>query len=135
MVEYKVEDSLELREFIAILMESGLSKRRPMDNPDLLDRMLRNSNLMITARIDGELVGFLRALSDFSYRTFVADLAVVRLSQNQGIGRRLLAEARKVGPGVRLILFAAENAKAFYQKLGFQLHERCYQLKPEEVLR
>jgi ribosomal protein S18 acetylase RimI-like enzyme len=135
MIEYKVEDSLELREFIDILIESGLSKRRPMENQDLLNRMLCNSNLMISARVEGKLVGFLRALSDFSYRTFIADLAVVETYQNQGIGRRLLTEARKAGPEARLILFAAENAEAFYQKLGFQLHERCYQLKPEELLR
>jgi len=135
MVDYKIEDSLELREFIVVLRESGLSKRRPMDNPDLLSRMLRNSNLLISARVDGVLIGFIRALSDFSYRTFIADLAVVETYQNQGIGRRLLTEARKAGPEARLILFAAENAEAFYQKLGFQLHERCYQLKPEELLR
>jgi len=67
--------------------------------------------------------GILRGLTDFGYRTFVADLAVIRNYQNQGIGRGLLEEAQKSGPDARLVLFSAEDAEGFYQKLGFQLHE------------
>jgi GNAT superfamily N-acetyltransferase len=134
MINFKIEKDLKLQEFIEVLENSGLANRRPMDNPDLLNRMLINSNLLITARHQGQLVGILRGLTDFSYRTFVADLAVVRDFQNQGIGRGLLEEARKSALDARLFLFSAEDAEGFYQKLGFQLHERCYQLKPEERL-
>jgi N-acetylglutamate synthase-like GNAT family acetyltransferase len=45
-----------------------------------------------------------------------------------------LEEARKSGPEARFVLFLAQDAEDFYQKLGFQLYERCYQLKPEERL-
>jgi GNAT superfamily N-acetyltransferase len=111
-----------------------LAKRRPMDNPDLLNRMLQNSNLIITARYQEGLVGVLRALSDFNYRTFVADLAVIPTFQNRGIGKALLEESRKSAPEARLFLFSAEDAEGFYKKVGFQLHELCYQLKPSEKL-
>jgi GNAT superfamily N-acetyltransferase len=134
MINFKIEKDLKLQEFIEVLENSGLANRRPMDNPDLLNRMLINSNLLITARNQGQLVGILRGLTDFSSRTFVADLAVVRDFHNQGIGRGLLEEARKSALDARLFLFSAEDAEGFYQKLGFQLHERCYQLKPEERL-
>jgi len=134
MINFQIEKDLKLQEFIEVLEKSGLANRRPMDNPGLLDRMLINSNLLIAARHQGQLVGILRGLTDFSYRTFVADLAVIRNFQNQGIGRGLLEEARKSVPDVRLFLFSAEDAEGFYQKIGFQLHERCYQLKPEERL-
>lgn len=135
MVSYQLESDLPLQEYINILDSSGLGKRRPMDDRDHLDRMLKGSNLILTAREDGELVGVLRALSDFCYRTFIADLAVVSERQGKGIGRALLQKARETAPEARLFLFSAEDAEGFYQKLGFQLHERCYQLKVGEPLR
>jgi GNAT superfamily N-acetyltransferase len=105
-----------------------------MEDPQLLERMLLGSNLLITARSDGQLVGFLRGLSDFCYRSFIADLAVSQAYQRNGIGRQLLKIAREQAPEARLILFSAEDALPFYQKLGFHLHERCYQLKVGEEL-
>jgi GNAT superfamily N-acetyltransferase len=134
MISYQVELALGLNEFQFILEDSGLSARRPMEDPQLLERMLLGSNLLITARSDGQLVGFLRGLSDFCYRSFIADLAVSKSHQHQGIGRQLLKVAREQAPEARLILFSAEDALPFYEKLGFHLHERCYQLKTGEEL-
>jgi ribosomal protein S18 acetylase RimI-like enzyme len=134
MISYQVELALGLNEFQFILEDSGLSARRPMEDPQLLERMLLGSNLLITARSDGQLVGFLRGLSDFCYRSFITDLAVSQAYQRNGIGRQLLKIAREQAPEARLILFSAEDALPFYQKLGFHLHERCYQLKVGEEL-
>lgn len=129
MVTYQIQTDLPLREYIDILNSSGLGKRRPMDDRGHLDRMLKGSNLILTAREDGVLVGVLRALSDFCYRTFIADLAVKKERQGEGIGKALIQKARETAPEARLFLFSVEDAEGFYQKLGFQLHERCYQLK------
>ena len=134
MISYQVELSLELIEFQSILEDSGLSARRPMEDPLLLERMIKGSNLLITARSEGQLVGFLRGLSDFCYRSFIADLAVAHSYQRKGIGRQLIQVARNQAPDARLILFSAEDALPFYEKLGFHLHERCYQLKAGEEL-
>ena len=134
MISFQVESALRLNEFQFILEDSGLSVRRPMEDPQLLERMLLGSNLLITARSEGQLVGFLRGLSDFCYRSFIADLAVAHSYQRKGIGRQLIQVARNQAPDARLILFSAEDALPFYEKLGFHLHERCYQLKVGEEL-
>ncbi|MFN4000219.1 GNAT family N-acetyltransferase [Algoriphagus sp.] len=134
MISFQVEKNLSLEEYIFILTDSGLGKRRPMHDPDHLNRMIQGSNLLITAREDGQLIGFLRGLSDFCYRCFIADLAVAKNYQGKGIGREILKFTRSLAPEARLILFAAEDAEPFYQKLGFKPHEHCYQLKPEEPL-
>jgi GNAT superfamily N-acetyltransferase len=134
MISYQVELSLDLIEFQFILEDSGLSERRPMEDPQLLERMIKGANLLITARSEGQLVGLLRGLSDFCYRSFIADLAVARSFQRKGIGRQLIQEARNQAPEARLILFSAEDAAPFYKKLGFHLHKRCYQLKAGEEL-
>lgn len=134
MITFQTEKSLRLDEYIFILDDSGLGKRRPMDNPGHLDQMIKGSNLLVTAREDGQLIGFLRGLSDFCYRCFIADLAVAKDYQGKGIGREILQFTRSLAPEARLILFAAEDAEPFYQKLGFKPHEHCYQLKPDEPL-
>ncbi|RAI83717.1 GNAT family N-acetyltransferase [Algoriphagus yeomjeoni] len=134
MVSFEIEKNLSLVEFIYVLDESGLGLRRPMHDQNHLERMLVNSNLVIVAREDGQVVGVLRALTDFSYRTFIADLAVISTRQKEGIGKGMLKFARSIAPDARLILFSAENSVPFYRKLGFYLHERCYQLKPEEKI-
>jgi GNAT superfamily N-acetyltransferase len=134
MISYQIETKISLKEFQSILEESGLAHRRPMDDLNLLARMISGSNLLITARAEGKLVGLLRGISDHCYRTFITDLAVSQDYQRKGIGRQLLTIAREQAPEARLILFSAEDAAPFYENLGFHLHERCYQLKAGEEL-
>jgi len=134
MITFQVESSITLEEYVFILDDSGLGKRRPMDDPEHLQRMIDGSNLLVTARENGKLVGLLRGLSDHCYRCFIADLAVAKVYQGKGLGRKMLQFTRDLAQDARLILFAAEDAEPFYQKLGFKLHERCYQLKPGEEL-
>jgi GNAT superfamily N-acetyltransferase len=131
---FQLEYGISLKEFQLILEDSGLSARRPMEDPLLLERMIKGANLLITARLEGQLVGLLRGISDFCYRSFIADLAVARSFQRKGIGRLLIQIARNQAPEARLFLFSAEDAAPFYENLGFHLHERCYQLKAGEEL-
>ena len=57
--------------------------------------MLAHADIILTARADdGLLVGLSRAISDFSYCTYLSDLAVDVAFQRQGIGR-----TRRRGPG------------------------------------
>jgi ribosomal protein S18 acetylase RimI-like enzyme len=134
MISYQLEAEISINEFQSILEESGLARRRPMEDLNLLERMISGSNLLVTARAEGQLVGLLRGISDHCYRSFIADLAVSQAFQRKGIGRQLLKIAREQAPEARLILFSAEDALSFYEKLGFHLHERCYQLKVGEEL-
>ena len=134
MISYQLEAEISIKEFQSILEESGLARRRPMDDLNLLERMISGSNLLVTARAEGQLVGLLRGISDHCYRSFIADLAVSQGYQRKGIGRQLLTIAREQAPEARLILFSAEDAAPFYENLGFHLHERCYQLKAGEEL-
>jgi GNAT superfamily N-acetyltransferase len=134
MISYQLEAEISINEFQSILEESGLARWRPMEDLNLLARMISGSNLLVSARAEGQLVGLLRGISDHCYRSFITDLAVSQDYQRKGIGRQLLTIAREQAPEARLILFSAEDAAPFYENLGFHLHERCYQLKAGEEL-
>ena len=134
MISIQTEQTVTLEEFMKVLDESGLGKRRPMDDQKLLNKMILGTNLWVTAREEGPLIGLMRGISDYCYRTFVADLAVIKSYQGKGIGTEILTCTREVAPTARLFLFSAEDAEGFYKKLGFHLHERCYQLKTGEPM-
>lgn len=126
-VVYAREQDLSVEAFRLLLVDSGLGARRLIDDADRLDRMVRHSNLIITARIDGELVGVSRALSDFAHCCYLADLAVVESAKGKGIGQQLIAEIRRhAGPESMCLLLAAPNAESFYDHIGMPRSERAF---------
>ncbi len=116
---YALEPRLSVAEFRQVLVESTLAARRPVDDLDRLERMLRGANLIVTARVDGALVGIARSVTDFAYCCYLSDLAVIERVQGRGIGRELIEQTRRhVGPEVSVILAAAPAAVAFYERIG-----------------
>ena len=129
-IRYSVEPDLLVEEFRAVLVSSGLSKRRPVDDELRLARMLSNASLVITARADGRLVGVARAVTDFAYCCYLSDLAVDGALQRRGIGRRLIAETRTAaGVETTLVLVAAPGADDAYHKIGLEPFSGCWGIR------
>ena len=129
-IAYALEPDLSAEEFRAVLIASTLGVRRPVDDLQRLDKMLRQADVIMTARDAGRLVGVSRAISDFSYCCYLSDLAVDALYQRQGIGKRLIAETHAGGGGdlVTLILLAAPAAEQYYARIGMQQRPSCWTL-------
>jgi ribosomal protein S18 acetylase RimI-like enzyme len=126
-IVYAREQALTAAEFIDVLQRSGLSERRPVDDRDRIERMLAHSNLIVTARVDGRLVGVSRALTDFGFCCYLSDLAVDRSCQRSGIGRRLIEETRRAaGPQAACILLSAPGALDFYRAIGMPQADNAF---------
>ncbi len=126
-VVYMVEPELTAEEFRQVLLDSGLAERRPVDNSPRLERMLRGANLIVTARLDGVLVGIARSVTDWSFCCYLSDLAVSKQAQGKGIGRELIERTREAcGPEVSVILCAAPGAITFYESIGMPRHPDCF---------
>ncbi|MFJ7439576.1 GNAT family N-acetyltransferase [Methylorubrum thiocyanatum] len=118
-VVYGLEPDLDAEAFQGILVESGLAPRRPAEYLERLDRILRASDLIVTARLGGRLVGVARTLTDFAFCAYLSDLAVARDCQGRGIGRRLITETRAAaGPETSLLLTAAPGVEGYYEAIG-----------------
>lgn len=87
-IEYKIHDKVTADEIIELYRDAGLT--RPIDDPDRIERMYAGSNLIVTARENGKLVGVSRAITDGAWSTYLADLAVSPKAQKSGIGKRLV---------------------------------------------
>ena len=126
---YASEDFLSVDEYIDVVRKSGLD--RPIDDRRRIERMLKHSNLHVTARQDGRLVGFARSLTDFCFCCYLSDLAVDRACQGQGIGRRLIEETRQAAGGERTttLLLSAPTAMTFYQGIKMPQADNCFRYR------
>ncbi len=131
-VQYALEPDLSIDEFVSVLRRSGLASRRPVEERARVSDMLKHADIIVTARDPGgQLIGVSRAITDFSYCTYLSDLAVDEVCQKQGIGRQLIAETHlAAGVGTRLILLSAPAARSYYPHIGMQRHDCCWTIPP-----
>lgn len=130
-IDYAIETGLGADEFIAVLRASTLAERRPVDDRARIERMLRNADVLVTARRGGALVGVSRAITDFSFCTYLSDLAVARDFQGRGIGRELIRRTHEAaGLQTKLILLAAPRAATYYPHIGMARHDSCWVAGP-----
>jgi|SRR3990172_5996949 len=94
--------------------------RRPTRDFNRMGEMLNNSDIIISAWDGQQLVGLLRAITDYRYCCYLSDLAVRKECQRQGIGKRLVDELHQIlGEEVMILLLAAPEASEYYPKIGF----------------
>lgn len=134
-VTYGREQELDVNEYIELLRRSGLAARRPVDDVQAMNGALRGSDVVLTARIDGLLVGAARAITDFHLHCYLADLAVDLKSQRTGIGLELQRQLRALlAPGCKLKLSAAPDAADYYPRIGYVRNDRAWELPPGSPL-
>lgn len=117
---YAQETGLTAEEYIACVEQTTLGASRPLNNPERIQAMIDESNLVVTARAeDGTLLGLARTLTDWHWVAYCMDLAVVETRQGGGIGKALLDEtARVLGPGVGIALLPLPGVEGFYRHIG-----------------
>ncbi len=132
MWKIEIVDSatLDVDEVAGVYRASTLASRRPVEDREVFAAMLRNANLVVTARDDGRLVGFCRSLTDWSYVTYLCDLAVDAACQRQGIGRELIRVTQEAAPRAKIVLLSAPAATAYYPHVGFTRHDSAWVLAP-----
>lgn len=132
-VQYKINTPITTEQFIGLLQDSALGERRPVHDLECIKGMLSNSNLIVSAWHENELIGIARSLTDFHYACYLSDLAVSRNHQNKGIGKKLQAITQEeLGPKCKLILIAAPDANSYYEHIGFTNNKRCWILERDK---
>jgi predicted N-acetyltransferase YhbS len=130
MITYRDKAQISAAQAIDLYIRSSLGERRPINNLQTFESMLKHANLTITAWDDDQLIGISRSLTDFSYVAYLADLAVDQKYQRQGIGKKLVDETKiRLGPDCMIVLLAAPKANDYYQHIGFEHNPRAWTLK------
>ncbi len=134
-ITYQITPNLSTEDFIDILNRSTLGERRPVDDMECIESMIKNADIIITAVLDEKIVGVARAVTDFSYCCYLSDLAVDASFQHQGIGKKLIKKVREqLGAECKLILLSAPAAVEYYPKIGFTQHSSAWVLDSMKVV-
>jgi len=124
---YQLEPDLGAEAFVDLLKRSTLAERRPVADLVTIRGMLQHADIIATARAGDLLVGVSRAITDFSYCTYLSDLAVDEAWQRRGIGRELIKRTHEAaGLQTTLILLAAPAAREYYPHIGMQPLDSCW---------
>ncbi|NLQ17674.1 GNAT family N-acetyltransferase [Marinomonas sp. M1K-6] len=128
-IVYKVNQAITAKQFIELLAKTTLGTRRPIDQFDTIEAMLKHANLLITAWQGDHLVGVARSVTDFAFCCYLSDLAVDESVQASGIGKTLICMTKQaLQPKCSLILLSAPQAVDYYPKIGFTQHNSAWVL-------
>ena len=134
-IVYKINTPVTTDQFIELLHRSTLGERRPVEDRECMEGMVKNSNLMISAWDGEKLVGIARSVTDFHFACYLSDLAVDKEYQRMGVGKKLqVITQEQLGPKCNLILIAAPGANSYYEHIGFANNPRCWVLERDACI-
>jgi len=110
-------DSINDDEVISLYRANGWSSA---EKPNLLLAALKNSHSLVTARLEGRLVGIGNAISDGHLVVYFPHMLVHPDAQRQGIGRQMMTLLLDKYAGFHQLMLTADgDAIDFYKSLGF----------------
>ena len=130
-ISYETNGAVTPQEVLALLGQGGFP--RPLNDPERARAMLDNASFYITARDEGEMVGWVRVLTDYVYYGIVTEVAVAPSHKGKGVGKEMLRIARETAtPKATLVLVSSEEGAPFYDHLGWEHARRAFRLRRSE---
>ncbi len=99
-----------------------------------LDVQLASAWRVVSAHVDGAMVGFARAVSDGVAVAYLADVYVLEEFRGQGIGKAIVATMIDDGPGARFRwLLHTSDGHDLYRPFGFAPPDATYLERPSTL--
>jgi len=111
-------NSVDWRALAELIAASGLGQR----DISLLEQAFRHSTFCWFGFHNGQLVAVARAISDLTWCSYLADVAVDPRYQGLGYGRQLMQTICDVLlPYGKIFIYSVPDKTGFYQRHGFEL--------------
>lgn len=130
-IEYKFDTIPTVEQIIELYNKAGLP--RPTTDKVRIQKMYDNSNLVVTAWHNDELVGVSRSITDWAWSCYLADLAIHPDYQKFGIGKKIVYLTKeKLGEESMILLLSVPTAMEYYPKIGFTKEDRAFTILREK---
>lgn len=134
-LNYKVNFAISAEDFIRLILQSPFKEIVSTDNITQLDAMLNNADLLISVWDEDQVVGFVRAVTDFSSCCYLCELAIDTNYQKHGIDRYLIRlVAEELPANCQIVFFSTDSNLTEYLKLGFTQSPRAWHTTAETYL-
>ena len=79
-----------------------------------------NSAIAFVAELDGQVVGYLRGLTDGFISLYICELLVSQDYRQSGLGKQLMHHVHSHYPKTRIELLASNTSRSFYEAQGYR---------------
>lgn len=111
-------DSVGWQRVAEIVADAGLNQRDVV----LIERAFRHSTFCWFGYENGQLVAVARAISDLTWCSYLADVAVAPHCQGKGYGQQLMqAVSEQLRPFGKTFIYSVADKIDFYRRFGFEL--------------
>ncbi|MES2593401.1 MAG: GNAT family N-acetyltransferase [Bacteroidota bacterium] len=132
-IQFRINEKVTAEAVIEVFKSSGIN--RPVENVNRVQKMLDNSNLVVTAWNGTELIGIARSITDFAYCCYLSDVAVKREHQKFGIGKTMVELTQQsIGEETMLLSLFSSSAMEYIPQTGFEKVENGYIIKRKTKL-
>ena len=105
-----------------LLLSAGWDRK--VANTEEFAKLVSRSQLALVAIEDGQIVGFIRALTDGMTNGYISMVVVTEARRGTGIGRALVQAVMGSDESITWVLRAGRpGIFGFYEKLGFRVSE------------
>lgn len=113
--EYREEDFQQINK---LNWEEGWANLA--QNHEDTKRAWKNSNVSIVACIDGEVIGYIRGITDYYVTLYICELLINKSYRGLGVGEALLKLAQQHYPKTRVELLGSSSSHTYYEKLNYR---------------
>jgi len=118
----------DLNSVFRVLIANGWAHR--IKSADYLRQLVQASQRTAVASLDGQVIGFARAISDGLSNGYLSMVVVAEPWRHQGVGRALVQHVVGLDPSITWVLRAGRTgAPGFFAKLGLVASRDAMELR------
>lgn len=118
MIKYYLNKKVNFKKLVILFNQVGWEDKTK--EIKRLKDMVDNSQIVVTAWDDEEMVGFARCVTDFVFNGQINNVVVDSSYRGKGIGKEMIKKILESSKQVTYILRGDCENKEFYKRLGFE---------------
>lgn len=130
MIRYCTDKKVDFEKLIELFNKVGWDDKTC--DIKRLKAMVDNSQIVVTAWKDEEMIGFARCVTDFVFNGQINNVVVDTRYRGKGIGKELIKKILDSSKQVTYILRGDPENEGFYRKLGFEEVQLSFVYKRKE---